>query len=56
MLVWVYVRLTRRKEAATRTEYGAVWENDAKAVPAFLPRLRRRSSAANAITGDNAHG
>ena len=38
ILVWVYVRLARREEAASEAEFGEEWRAYAKSVPAFIPR------------------
>ncbi|OYY13351.1 MAG: isoprenylcysteine carboxyl methyltransferase, partial [Rhizobiales bacterium 35-68-8] len=39
ILVWVYVRLARREENASRAEFGPAWDAYARAVPAFIPRI-----------------
>lgn len=39
ILVWVYVRLARREEGASRAEFGPAWDAYARAVPAFIPRI-----------------
>ena len=45
ILVWVYVGLARREEAASETEFGDAWRAYARSVPAFIPRLGPRSPA-----------
>ena len=44
ILVWVYVRLARREEAASESEFGEAWRAYAQSVPAFLPRFGRQVS------------
>jgi len=56
VLVWVYVRLARREEAAALAEFGEAWRDYARAVPAFLPRLGHRSRVTNTDRGDIRHG
>ena len=56
VLVWVYVRLGRREEADARAEFGPAWEAYAGAVPAFIPRLARRSKPTDERHGNMAHG
>ncbi len=55
VLVWVYVRLARREEAASRDTHGSAWDAYAAAVPAFLPRLGRGPSTTSHPEG-SAHG
>ena len=45
ILVWVYLRLARREEAASEAEFGEVWRAYERSVPAFLPRSGKRVSA-----------
>lgn len=45
ILVWVYVRLGRREEAAADAEFGEAWRAYAKSVPGFIPRFARRATA-----------
>jgi Cu+-exporting ATPase len=45
ILVWVYVRLGRREEAAADAEFGEAWLTYAKSVPGFIPRFGRRAAA-----------
>jgi len=44
ILVWVYVRLARREEAASEAEFGEAWRAYARATPAFIPRFGGRAS------------
>jgi len=55
VLVWIYIRLAKREEAATRAEFGPAWESYAHAVPAFIPRLGQ-SLKTNSSPGDVTHG
>jgi Cu+-exporting ATPase len=41
-LVWFYVRLARREEAAAAAELGEEWRVYAETTPAFVPRLGAR--------------
>ncbi|QEL21967.1 isoprenylcysteine carboxylmethyltransferase family protein [Bosea sp. F3-2] len=44
ILVWVYVRLARKEEAASRAEFGEAWDAYANAVPGFIPKFGRGPS------------
>jgi protein-S-isoprenylcysteine O-methyltransferase Ste14 len=44
ILVWVYVRLARREDVASKAVFGKAWCSDAKSVPAFIPRFGKRVS------------
>ena len=39
ILVWVYVRLARREEAASESEFGDEWRAYARSTPAFFPHF-----------------
>jgi Cu+-exporting ATPase len=54
ILVWVYVRLARQEEAAARAEFGPLWDDYARRVPAFLPRIAISSPYAPS-SGDGPH-
>ena len=54
ILVWVYVRLARQEEAAARAEFGPLWDDYARRVPAFLPRIAISSPYAPR-SGDGPH-
>jgi protein-S-isoprenylcysteine O-methyltransferase Ste14 len=41
VLVWMYARLARAEERETRAVFGAAYDDYAKQVPAFVPRLGR---------------
>lgn len=56
ILVFVYVRLAGREEAAARAEFGAAWDAYARSVPGFVPRLGRGSSTTHPPQGGAAHG
>jgi protein-S-isoprenylcysteine O-methyltransferase Ste14 len=45
ILVWFYVRLGRREEAAAEADFGETWRIYARSVPGFFPRLGRRAEA-----------
>ncbi|WP_168879373.1 isoprenylcysteine carboxylmethyltransferase family protein [Rhizobium sp. P28RR-XV] len=55
VLVWVYVRLAKREEEASRAEFGAAWDSYARTVPRFIPRLGRRAEAAGRHSGGAIH-
>ena len=55
VLVWIYMRLAKREEEASRGEFGAVWDAYARAVPRFIPRLGRRTNAAGSHRGGAVH-
>ena len=38
VMVWIYVRLAKREEAASETAFGAEWRAYAARTPAFIPR------------------
>jgi len=52
ILVWFYIRLAKREEAAAHAEFGAAWESYARATPAFIPRSQGHAGAANTHSGD----
>ncbi|SCW85541.1 Protein-S-isoprenylcysteine O-methyltransferase Ste14 [Rhizobium mongolense subsp. loessense] len=54
-LVWVYIRLAKREEEASRAEFGPKWDAYAKAVPRFIPRLGRGTDAAGSHRGGAVH-
>ena len=54
ILVWVYVRLARQEEAAARSEFGPLWDDYARRVPAFLPHIAISSPYAPS-SGDGPH-
>ena len=54
ILVWVYVRLARREEAASEAEFGEAWRTYARSVPAFIPNFGRRTSARPAASNADA--
>lgn len=54
ILVWVYVRLARQEEAAARAEFGPLWDDYARRVPAFLPHIAI-SSPYVPSSGDGPH-
>ena len=54
VLVWIYARLARREEAAARAAFGPVWDDYARRVPAFFPRIRAVSGTA-LRPGDTSH-
>lgn len=45
VLVWMYVRLAKTEERQVRVEFGEVYTDYARRVPAFIPHLRSRSEA-----------
>ena len=51
VLVWIYMRLAKREEEASRAEFGAAWDAYARVVPRFLPRLGRGTNAAGSRRG-----
>ncbi|MBY3598722.1 methyltransferase family protein [Rhizobium bangladeshense] len=55
VLVWVYVRLAKREEEASRAEFGAAWDAYARAVPRFIPRLGHGANAAGSHRGGAVH-
>ncbi|MBX4906809.1 MULTISPECIES: isoprenylcysteine carboxylmethyltransferase family protein [Rhizobium] len=55
VLVWVYVRLARREEEASRAEFGAAWDAYARTVPPFIPRLGHGADAAGSSRGGAVH-
>ncbi|WP_064697805.1 methyltransferase family protein [Rhizobium aegyptiacum] len=55
VLVWIYVRLAKREEEASRAEFGGAWDAYARAVPKFLPKLGRRMDAAGSHRGGAVH-
>jgi Cu+-exporting ATPase len=42
ILIWVYVRLTRREESEAEAEFGDAWRAYARSTPPFIPRLGGR--------------
>ena len=46
VLVWFYVRLARREEAASAAEFGEQWQVYARSTPAFIPRFGGREAEA----------
>lgn len=55
VLVWVYVRLAKREEEASRAEFGAAWDAYARTVPRFLPRFGLGKDAAGSHRGGAVH-
>ncbi|WP_429925668.1 methyltransferase family protein (plasmid) [Agrobacterium vitis] len=55
VLVWIYVRLAKREEEASRAEFGAAWDPYAGTVPRFIPRLGRGTNAAGSHRGEAVH-
>lgn len=55
VLVWVYVRLAKREEEASRAEFGAAWDAYARTVPRFFPRLGHGAGAARNHRGGAIH-
>lgn len=52
VLVWMYVRLAREEERDALAAFGDVYREYMRAVPAFVPRLRRAApSAADRTSG-----
>lgn len=51
VLVYMYVRLAKGEEAEVRATLGPVYEEYAKRVPAFFPRLRRSEQAKTGKAG-----
>ncbi len=47
ILVWMYLRLAREEERATRAEFADDYARYASRVPAFIPRIGRSSGASN---------
>ncbi len=47
ILVWMYLRLAREEERATRAEFADDYARYASRVPAFIPQLRRSPEASN---------
>ena len=47
VLVWMYVRLAQAEEREVRVAFGAEYENYARDVPAFVPRLLKASAIAH---------
>lgn len=56
VLVWVYVRLAKREEAASRAEFGTAWDAYARTVPRFIPKLGRGTDTAGSHRGGSVHG
>ncbi len=46
VLVWMYVRLARREEREAVIQFGSAYEDYARHVPGFLPRLFGRPEQA----------
>ncbi|PKA43281.1 isoprenylcysteine carboxyl methyltransferase [Rhizobium sullae] len=55
VLVWVYIRLAKREEVASRAEFGSKWDAYARTVPQFLPRFGRGTNAAGSDRGGAVH-
>lgn len=55
VLVWVYVRLAKREEEASRVEFGGAWDAYARTVPRFIPRFGRGTDAAGSHRGGAVH-
>lgn len=55
VLVWVYVRLAKREEEASRVEFGGAWDAYARTVPRFIPRFGRGTDAAGSHRGRAVH-
>lgn len=55
VLIWVYVRLAKREEEASRTEFGAAWDAYARTVPRFIPRFGHRADAPGHHPGGAIH-
>ncbi|UWU18704.1 isoprenylcysteine carboxylmethyltransferase family protein (plasmid) [Rhizobium sullae] len=55
VLVWVYIRLAKREEVASRAEFGSEWDAYARTVPQFLPRFGRGTNAAGSDRGGAVH-
>lgn len=55
VLVWVYVRLAKREEEASRAEFGTAWDAYARTVPRFIPRLGHGAGAAGSHRGGSIH-
>ncbi|WP_233559910.1 methyltransferase family protein [Oleomonas cavernae] len=51
ILVWFYIRLAKREEAAAQAQFGTAWESYARATPAFIPRSQGHARAANTHSG-----
>lgn len=56
VLVWVYVRLAKREEEASRAEFGVAWDGYARTVPRFIPKLGRGTDTAGSHRGGSVHG
>lgn len=56
VLVWVYVRLAKREEEASRAEFGVAWDAYARTVPRFIPKLGRGTDTAGSHRGGSVHG
>jgi len=44
MLVFVYIRLAKKEENLVRDEYGSIYDDYARDIPAFIPRFSAKSS------------
>ncbi|MDX2224578.1 MAG: methyltransferase [Rhodospirillaceae bacterium] len=45
VMIFVYIRLARREEAAARAEFGAAYDAYARVTPAFFPHIAARPAA-----------
>ncbi len=44
MLVFVYIRLAKKEENLVRAEFGSIYDDYARDIPAFIPRFSAKSS------------
>ncbi|MBW9055206.1 methyltransferase family protein [Rhizobium mesosinicum] len=55
VLVWIYVRLAKREEEASRAEFGIAWDAYARTVPRFFPKFGRGTNTAGTDQGGAVH-
>ena len=55
VLVWIYVRLAKREEEASRAEFGTAWDAYARVVPRFVPKFGRGTNTAGTHQGGAVH-